>query len=500
MAGRSNGTRRRVHAPVPNMTAAEELKALAVEVAEVAEHGQARSAGTELQHKANTALFTRWVHETFDVNVTDLVPIPGELLLLWAYQQLKKGIRSKKGIKPETARAYVRGAVNGLTGAGHEVSDVAETKTAVANLAAQTAKSMTMGDERAVTRQARPFVKEELAKLLAKLAEWRANPGGLADRWLLRFAASLRFGYTFALRISELLEARWGWLKVIHIGDDVVQVTLTIPKSKYQPEPETIRTLVSADEWALVEEWRRSQEAVGAPVGPDDRILLETSRYRTLPYRKTYSERLKVKGRKLSEFEEVVAELDEPDVKPSTIAAGSVKKLHWKCSICGYRFEAQVNGQTNRHAGCRCCADRKRYFEGPSVPPSPAAGHEWIDLLDRYVNDVAAHPDLTAAQRRVRAVGNEAGAYRKALKQLCTAAGVEPHNNLEYIGSHGARRGRATDGIRAGATQTQVAAYLRHDGLDTVRRYISEADSPLSPALHSLDAFVDAPDTDEPAA
>lgn len=46
-------------------------------------------------------------------------------------------------------------------------------------------------------------------------------------------------------------------------------------------------------------------------------------------------------------------------VLPSEVSAGSNKKIHWKCSVCGYRWTANPASRTRRDrvtkSGCPCC-------------------------------------------------------------------------------------------------------------------------------------------------
>lgn len=487
MARRSNGTRRRVAATtLSDKSAGETIEEITADIKTIVQEGGARSTGTVLNYRRHAAQFDKWLSGTLGVHVEQLNPVPGDLLVLWALELVAT-------IKPRTARAYVTNAIAGLAAAGHTVTKIDAAKALVANITGQTRKSLPMTDPRVDTRKARPFTAKVLWKLRKAIAEVRHNPGGLAERWLLRLDATLVFAYIFSLRISEVLDGCWGWLDVGPVTDGQRVVSLTIPHSKYQPEPETVRSLIDVDSWSVIEEWRVSQQTVGAPVGPDDRIFLETTKYRTLPYRDVIPPRC-VAGKTLADFTDVAAELVD-DLDPASIAAGSVKRLRWRCSVCGCQLERPVRTHT-RTPGCRSCADRKKYFEGlGTAQSSPAAGHEWIDLIALYIADEDdTHPDLTKSERHVLGRNKEALAYRKALKWICKKAGVEPRDKFEYIGTHGARRGHATDIIAAGGTIFDVGAHLRHRKVtETTRGYTSQKDSPLPNPLRLLDEFPDTP-------
>ena len=55
-----------------------------------------------------------------------------------------------------------------------------------------------------------------------------------------------------------------------------------------------------------------------------------------------------------SKFPEVAAEADGWD--PTTVVFGAEKKRAWKCSICGFRWSANVDSRTRIGAGCPACA------------------------------------------------------------------------------------------------------------------------------------------------
>ena len=50
------------------------------------------------------------------------------------------------------------------------------------------------------------------------------------------------------------------------------------------------------------------------------------------------------------------------DIDPASVSYGSTKKAWWKCHICGYEWQAQINNRAKelRPSGCPACAKRKR--------------------------------------------------------------------------------------------------------------------------------------------
>lgn len=46
-------------------------------------------------------------------------------------------------------------------------------------------------------------------------------------------------------------------------------------------------------------------------------------------------------------------------VNPEIVSAGSNRKVHWKCSECGYEWMARIADRTFKGRGCPVCAHQK---------------------------------------------------------------------------------------------------------------------------------------------
>lgn len=51
---------------------------------------------------------------------------------------------------------------------------------------------------------------------------------------------------------------------------------------------------------------------------------------------------------------------DLNDIKPTSVSAGSTKKVWWQCNVCGHRWESRVYNRCLNKSGCPECAKLKR--------------------------------------------------------------------------------------------------------------------------------------------
>ena len=72
---------------------------------------------------------------------------------------------------------------------------------------------------------------------------------------------------------------------------------------------------------------------------------------------------VKVGGRKLSEFNDIVKQIDQdlhPDLIPSKTAAGSGKRVNWKCPDCNHKWNTKIADRTGYQTGCPKCSYSER--------------------------------------------------------------------------------------------------------------------------------------------
>ena len=72
---------------------------------------------------------------------------------------------------------------------------------------------------------------------------------------------------------------------------------------------------------------------------------------------------VKVGGRKLSEFSDIVKQIDRdlhPDLIPSKTAAGSGKRVNWKCPDCNHKWNTKIADRTVYQTGCPKCSYSER--------------------------------------------------------------------------------------------------------------------------------------------
>lgn len=76
---------------------------------------------------------------------------------------------------------------------------------------------------------------------------------------------------------------------------------------------------------------------------------------RGCPYCRGHNNKIKEDRLLKNMFPELVEEWND-DIDINNIASFSNKKVNWKCSICGYKWEARVINRTKHKSGCPKCA------------------------------------------------------------------------------------------------------------------------------------------------
>ena len=61
-----------------------------------------------------------------------------------------------------------------------------------------------------------------------------------------------------------------------------------------------------------------------------------------------------------TKFPEVANDWDyeKNDLMPTEVSYGSAKRVSWKCSKCGHRWETTIANRTHRHSQCPNCHGR----------------------------------------------------------------------------------------------------------------------------------------------
>lgn len=446
----------------------------------------AGSASAARQRKLAAARFRRWLHD-HDAAIEGVPPgtLAG-LVAIWALDLAETG-----SVKPGTIYRYVLWAVDGLADEGI-IPDRKRLLKVVGRITANVERNLDVFDSRAVQRHARPITAAVMRTLLAALDAWENNPGGMSRYWLLRLRVMLVFMYTFALRASEAIRARWSWLQIEAIDATTDAIRLTIPHSKWQQSPVTLTALVETGPYSIVrllEDWKRDLAAVGAPVDPTRRIFFQTSKYRDLPFREPNKFTGSMRGKTLADFAHVADELVEPGAKPDSLPAGSNRLLKWRCGVCGHVSTGRLRARI-ASGSCKPCVARRAYFQGSAVtPPAPAAGRDWIDLIEVLISDPAWHSNDAPELRELAAQNLVYNELLSAIKKLAAHAGVPARTAYELIGTHGPRRGRATDAANEDLPFSDIVAYLRHTNPTITLRYIDGRDLTVTNPVTALDGF-----------
>lgn len=73
-------------------------------------------------------------------------------------------------------------------------------------------------------------------------------------------------------------------------------------------------------------------------------------------YEPKHKTRRSVAGMKLSDFPEVVDQLADTTLDPTAVAAGSSRRLTWRCEDCGREWQGTVASRTAQKCDCQACA------------------------------------------------------------------------------------------------------------------------------------------------
>lgn len=90
---------------------------------------------------------------------------------------------------------------------------------------------------------------------------------------------------------------------------------------------------------------------------------------------------LQLKGSLADNYPNIAAEwhpYKNGKLLPSEVTSGSIKKVWWKCNVCGNEWQATVGNRTNRKSGCPFCSMRK-VIEGKTdlQTKNPGIAKEW---------------------------------------------------------------------------------------------------------------------------
>ena len=115
--------------------------------------------------------------------------------------------------------------------------------------------------------------------------------------------------------------------------------------------------------------------------------------------------------------------------------------------------------------------------------------------LDKKFGDalfIACPIDTSTPDSTAKTEGNHYDEYRSRYKRLAEQAGVTPDHQWHNGGTHGLRRGSATEAIANGVSPTAVSQRLRHSDTDTTSLYIE----PSAPDTTTLFTGITAKDPD----
>ncbi len=103
---------------------------------------------------------------------------------------------------------------------------------------------------------------------------------------------------------------------------------------------------------------------------------------------------------------ELVAELHPTangSLDPHEIAAGSHRKLWWRCSTCGHEWEASMSNRRVRESGCPRCATERRARARARVPEERSLAVKHAELaqeLHRRATPASIHSRLVPLRCR----------------------------------------------------------------------------------------------------
>ena len=92
----------------------------------------------------------------------------------------------------------------------------------------------------------------------------------------------------------------------------------------------------------------------------------------------------------MAQHPELIGEIDATrnrGLAPDEVAAGSKQQVFWRCSVCGYRWQATIGSRSAGH-GCPECYNTRRRAAGPMAPDSKGS-------LAEVHPDLALEWDLT---------------------------------------------------------------------------------------------------------
>lgn len=298
--------------------------------------------------------------------------------------------------------------------------------------------------------------------------------------WALRWIAALRTAYAAALRPSEVVRIRIQWItRAMTTGGPGYLITIPYSKHHDEPRPTCLSPALpgGAKAASAVDEWMTEARRCGYSFKANDLLFPVVIPGQSRRQRGWNP----VKGRKLSEFPHLVAEL-ATTIDPSVTVAGSNMEVRWRCKL-GHRWTARISRRTARGTGCpECWKIRNSLGNVPHPDDEP----EFKNLISGRLANPDVHPDDTLAIRMGRAVAYAAGEQSKTYRAICRAAGLQPRNGFENLGANGPRRGSTVDLTQAGFDPHTIAKHLRHAHPSVTSPYIEEADLDPPTAVSGL--------------
>lgn len=91
------------------------------------------------------------------------------------------------------------------------------------------------------------------------------------------------------------------------------------------------------------------------------------------------------------------------DLVPSMFTPGTITKVWWQCSVCGYEYRTRIAHRCNGH-GCRRCASKKNAIKKAKPTPGESLRDKFPDIAEEwhpYKNDDKT-PDKVKCGSRVR--------------------------------------------------------------------------------------------------
>ena len=121
-------------------------------------------------------------------------------------------------------------------------------------------------------------------------------------------------------------------------------------------------------------------------------------------------------------------------VTPTTITWGSNKKFWWKCSKCGYEWQARVSDRTRGHNGCPACVNKVlvRGFNDLATK-YPEIAKEWHPIKN---GDLSAFDVKYGSNKKVWWLCSKGHEYKQAIKQR-----TSQHNGCPICSNHNVLEG-----------------------------------------------------------